>query len=147
MQKSKILTNFDVYADKMIEKRYTAIKNGKPVQCTSMSCNTCDLKADDTSCDVMLLKWLAEEYKEPKPTLTEKEMYLCKAFNSGYIVRDANGSLFFHTSKPEKSVNIWCDGEDVATYLPPNSWFSFIKWEDKEPHSIEEMLTWEVENE
>lgn len=61
MQKSKILTNFDVYADKMIEKRYTAIKNGKPVQCTSMSCNTCDLKADDTSCDVMLLKWLAEE--------------------------------------------------------------------------------------
>lgn len=102
MQKSKILTNFDVYADKMIEKRYTAIKNGKPVQCTSMSCNTCDLKADDTSCDVMLLKWLAEEYKEPKPTLTEKEMYLCKAFNSGYIARDENGSLFFYTSKPEK---------------------------------------------
>ena len=44
-------------------------------------------------------------------------------------------------------MNIWCDGEDVVTYLPPNSWFSFIKWEDEEPYSVKEMLTWEVENE
>lgn len=29
MQKSRILTNFNVYADKMIEKGYTAIKKWK----------------------------------------------------------------------------------------------------------------------
>lgn len=102
MQKSRILTNFNVYADKMIEKGYTAIKNGKPVKCISMSCNTCDLKDDDTSCDVMLLKWLVEECKEPKLKLTEKEMHLCKAFDSGYIARDKNGSLYLYTNKPEK---------------------------------------------
>lgn len=142
------MTNFEKYHKEMIKHGYTAVRNGRPTTCQIL-CSKCDLYRDDMGCLFPLLLWLADEYKEPKPkpTLTEKEMHLCKAFNSGYIVRDANGSLFFHTSKPEKSVNIWCDGEDVATYLPPNSWFSFIKWEDKEPHSIEEMLTWEVENE
>ena len=95
----------------------------------------------------MLLKWLVEECKEPKLKLTEKEMHLCKAFDSGYIARDKNGSLYLYTNKPEKNVNIWCDGEDVVTYLLPNSWFSFIKWEDEEPYSVKEMLTWEVEDE
>ena len=73
-------------------------------------------------------------------------MHLCKAFDSGYIARDKSGSLFFYTSKPEKSVVVWHLDEDVpATYLPQNPWFLFIKWEDEEPYSIEEMLTWELQ--
>jgi hypothetical protein len=109
-------------------------------------CNECDLNNEHEGCFITLLRWFAEEYKEPKPKLTEKEMHLCKAFGSGYIARDKSGSLFFYISKPEKSVVVWHLDEDVTvTYLPQNSWFLFIKWEDEEPHSIEEMLTWEVE--
>lgn len=140
------MTNFEKYHKESIEKGYTAVKNGKLTSCEYLLCNKCDLNNEHEGCFITLLRWFAEEYKEPKPkpTLTEKEMHLCKAFNSGYIARDKSGHLYLYASKPKKSAVIWCIDEEVATYLPPNLWFSFIKWEDEEPHSIEEMLTWEV---
>lgn len=140
------MTNFEKYHKESIEKGYTAVKNEKLTSCDDVMCNECDLNNEHEGCFITLLRWFAEEYKEPKPKLTEKEMHLCKAFGSGYIARDKSGSLLFYISKPEKSVVVWHLDEDVpATYLPQNSWFLFIKWEDEEPHSIEEMLTWEVE--
>lgn len=136
------MTNFEKYHEEMIEKKLTAVKNGKPVSC-AMLCQECDIY--DGVCRIELIKWLAEEYKEPKPKLTEKEMYLCKAFNSGYIARDESRVLHFYAKKPRKGLTGWWTANSIYTVIPPNLLFSFIKWEDKEPHSIEEMLTWDVE--
>ena len=71
-------------------------------------------------------------------------MYLCKAFNSGYIARDMNGDLYFYASKPEKGDYVWRDNGTMCK-IPPISCFSFIRWEDEKPHNVEDMLTWEVE--
>lgn len=101
------MTNFEKYHKESIEKGYTAVKNGKLTSCDDIICNECDLNNEHEGCFITLLRWFAEEYKEPKPKLTEKEMHLCKAFDSGYIARDKSGSLFFYTSKPEKSVVVW----------------------------------------
>ena len=133
------MTNFEKYHEEMIEKKYRAVKNGKPISCKSVGCSECEHYDEDST----LLKWLAKEYKEQNQKLTEKEMYLCKAFNSGYIARDMNGDLYFYASKPEKGDYVWRDNGTMCK-IPPISCFSFIKWEDKEPHSIEDMLKWEV---
>lgn len=139
------MTNFEKYHEEMIEKKYRAVKDGKPISCKSAGCSECELYDEDSTCTYSLLKWLAKEYKEPKLKLTEKEMYLCKSLSSGYIVRDMNGDLYFYASKPGKGVYAWWCGNGEICRLPLIPWFSFIKWEDKEPHSIEEMLTWDVE--
>jgi len=120
------------------------VKDGKPISCKSAGCSECELYDEDSTCTYSLLKWLAKEYKEPKLKLTEKEMYLCKSLSSGYIVRDMNGDLYFYASKPGKGVYVWWCGNGEICRLPLIPWFSFIKWEDKVPHSIEEMLTWDV---
>lgn len=96
------MTNFEKYHEEMIEKKYRAVKDGKPISCKSTGCSECELYNENSICTYSLLKWLAKEYKEPKLKLTEKEMYLCKSLSSGYIVRDMNGDLYFYASKPGK---------------------------------------------
>lgn len=141
------MTNFEKYHKESIEKGYTAVKNGKLTSCEYLLCNKCDLNNEHEGCFITLLRWFAEEYKEPKPTpmLTEKEMHLCKAFNSGYIARDKSRVLHFYAKKPRKGLTGWWTDNNIYTVIPPNLLFSFIKWEDEEPYSIEEMLTWEVQ--
>lgn len=65
--------------------------------------------------------WLADEYKEPKPkpTLTEKEMYLCKAYSSGYIARDESRVLHFFTNKPQKGLTGWWATDSIYAIIPP----------------------------
>lgn len=138
------MTNFEKYHQEIIENGYTAVKNGRLAHCGKTKCCECDLYCIYEHCSIKMIEWLAKEYKEQNQKLTEKEMYLCKAFNSGYIARDMNGDLYFYASKPEKGDYVWRDNGTMCK-IPPISCFSFIKWEDKEPHSIEDMLTWEVE--
>ncbi len=140
------MTNYEKYHKEMIEHGYMDVQDGKPTTCQT-SCSKCDLYRNDTGCLVTLFLWLAEEYKEPKPTLTEKEMYLCKAFNSGYIARDESRVLHFFTNKPQKGLTGWWATNSIYTTIPPNLLFSFIKWEDEKPYSVEKMLTWEIKDE
>lgn len=75
-----------------------------------------------------LLLWLADEYKEPKPkpTLTEKEMYLCKAYSSGYIARDESRVLHFFTNKPQKGLTGWWATDSIYAIIPPPQFIVFI---------------------
>lgn len=88
------MTNYEKYHKEMIEHGYMDVQDGKPTTRQTL-CSKCDLYRNDIGCLVTLFLWLAEEYKEPKPTLTGKEMYLCKVLNSGYIARDESRVLHF----------------------------------------------------
>ena len=85
-------------------------------------------------------KELLWERKE-NPKLTEDEKAILKVLlNEKYkwIARDKNGCLYVYASKPEKVITIW-EGSGLPM-MPFNHLFQFIKWEDEEPYSIEELL-------
>ena len=92
----------------------------------------------DYTCKELL--WERNEKEKQKPELTEDEKVILKNFPKHYewIARDINGHLYIYASKPKKGLTIW-----VGTGLPMVSFdhlFRFIKYEDKEPYSIEELL-------
>lgn len=85
-------------------------------------------------------KELLWERKE-KPQLNEDEKAILKVLlNEKYkwIARDKNDWLYVYASKPEKGITIW---ENTGSPMMPFvHLFNFIKWEDEEPYSIEELL-------
>lgn len=85
-------------------------------------------------------KELLWERKE-KPQLTEDEKAILKVLlNEKYkwIARDKNDWLYVYASKPKKRITIW---ENTGSPMMPFvHLFNFIKWEDDEPYSIEDLL-------
>ena len=85
-------------------------------------------------------KELLWERKE-KPQLNEDEKAILKVLlNEKYkwIARDKNDWLYVYASKPKKGITIW---ENTGSPMMPFvHLFNFIKWEDEEPYSIEELL-------
>lgn len=114
-----------------------------------------DCKNDDeTNCDYcecgemcsqlysveQIKKWL---FKEWKPHLTEDEKVILKNLpkDYDYITRDSYGRIWIHKGKPRKYPLIWDKiGNDYFILPIYNHLFQFIKWEDEEPYSIEELL-------
>ena len=145
------MTNFEVYINEIIEKHYCASKNGKLMSCNDLTCDECDFRNTYEECYITLLRWLTQEYQKPDMTLTKRQRGLCEALGHGWIVRDGNNTLWYHNLKPEKRIDLnqWICLHGVSKWFNIKVFpdFPFIKWENKEPYSIEEMLTWEVENE
>ena len=85
-------------------------------------------------------KELLWERKE-KPKLNEDEKAILKVLlNEKYkwIARDKNDWLYVYASKPKKGITIW---ENTGSPMMPFvHLFNFIKWEDEEPYSIEELM-------
>ena len=85
-------------------------------------------------------KELLWERKE-KLKLNEDEKAILKVLlNEKYkwIARDKNDWLYVYASKPKKGITIW---ENTGSPMMPFvHLFNFIKWEDEEPYSIEELL-------
>ena len=84
-------------------------------------------------------KKLLWERKE-KPQLTEDEKAILRNLPKHYkwIARDKNGQIFLYKNRPFKSV-FWVDACESPRLVFPHL-FQFIKWEDDEPYSIEELL-------
>lgn len=83
-------------------------------------------------------KELLWERKDPK--ITEDETVILRNVPKHYewIARDNDGHLHIYASKPKKGLTIWADtGLPMVTF---DHLFQFIKWEDEEPYSIEELL-------
>ena len=82
--------------------------------------------------------------RKEKPQFTEDEKVILRNLPKEYkwIARDEEGDLAVHNVKPYKSPEFWVSESDIAwEYLVPfNNLFQFIKWEDDEPYSIEELL-------
>ena len=85
------------------------------------------------------LKELLWERKE-KPKLTEDEKTILRNVPKHYkwIARDKNGLICMYIKKPSKCEYSW--GACKYMLLPFDHLFNFIKWEDEEPYSIEELL-------
>ena len=44
------MTNFEKYYEEIVEKKYRAVKNGKPISCKSIDCAECELYDEGTVC-------------------------------------------------------------------------------------------------
>ena len=99
-------------------------------------CNIFDIMKvyKDYTCKELL--W---ERKE-KPQLTEDEKVILRNVPKYYkwIARDKNGCLYVYASKPKKGIIMW--ESDGFPMIPFEHLFQFIKWEDKESYSIEDLL-------
>ena len=150
MKGEKKMTNFEYYKDEILklnDNRGFALVNGKPNGCTGTHCGNCEF-GDASVCKNKALKWLYAEYIE-KPKLTKRERLFCELVNIGWIVRDITGSVYYYTFKPGKEERHWITGKP-ASGMRLNDFrfqldFNFIKWEDEEPWSVQDLLKLEVE--
>lgn len=137
---------------KFVEENHDSLfgidKNSEPISCAVSRCNNCQFGfkknnyIEGYSCSAAKMKWLLSEYKEPIK-LSRLEYELLK-FWSGkeykYIARDKNGDISIYLDEPDKDplTEIWHGKEYEFTLF--NSLFPFIKWEDREATSIQEVL-------
>jgi hypothetical protein len=113
--------------------------------CDGLKCENCIFDEEDDrdcGCNFSRMKWLLSEYKEPiKLTRTEYSLlrHVYK-LNYKYIARDKNGNISVYLDEPDKDIltEFWHGKEYEITLF--NNLFPFIKWEDKEPIRIKEVL-------
>ena len=134
------MTNLEKFYDELIKHGDNAVHKttGKLVRCIEISCDDCRF---DGNCEVNLIKWLAQEYKEPKPTLTSKERAFCEVVGDGYVFR-CDDILVVSFLRPEKSM--------LGGYRPDcdykclnNNFFKFIE-SNTYGWSIQDLLELEV---
>ena len=94
-----------------------------------------------SECVRLSLMNLLEEYKEPVKLTKFEYVYLkvAKKEEFNFIARDGDGRLFLYKNKPFKSLDEWIVASKVCCRIL-DSLFKFVKWEDKEPYSIDEIL-------
>lgn len=136
--KKEILENSNVVSDFSMSKDKHAIK-----KCLGV-CDDCFFHEAGDHCSNIKVKWLLSEYKEPIK-LSRLEHELLKFIdNEGYkyIARDnCGGVLFRYPKKPTKNIyGEWGKGGICSDLRMFNDLFQFVKWEDEEPISIEDVL-------
>ena len=155
------MTNFEYYKDEI--KRIAeagnkiAVRDGKILACPAVRCNDCKFKNTNDSfipCGSRMLLWLYEEHKETLK-LTAKEYSYLSFLEKGYMVRSKGvfgEDIRVYCDKPNADITFadrsisWYGNELKALINANVGLFDFIKIDD-EPYSIEEMLTWEHEEE
>lgn len=130
-------------------KKSIAIKNDKPEPCNVCVCAECIRNTGEVGCyDLPLIEWYNSEYIPPKPKLTKYEKAVLSLLEKGFMARDANRNLYRYENIPSRKRDEWClnggSVERVNIGITEKAKFQFIKWKDA-PISIEEMLTWEVD--
>lgn len=130
------MTNMEHYREEIEALNYDiALCNGKVVKCTGIGCHGCDYQ--DEECSTKLIKWLMAEYKE-SVTLTAREKHFVEFAEDGWLARDESGELYFYKDKPHKRRRGWWENA-LCRLKAFGDLFPFIKWEDKEPWSVEEL--------
>ena len=155
------MTNFEYYKDEIKKiaeaNNIIAVRDGEIVGCTAIHCNDCKFKNindSSSSCISRMLLWLYEEHKET-PKLTAKEYAYISFLEKGYMLRSKGvfgEDIRVYCDKPNADITFadrsisWYGNELKALINANVGLFDFIKIDD-EPYSIEEMLTWEHEEE
>lgn len=153
------MTNFEYYKDEI--KKYIddmanfTVSKGEIMDCDDVRCDHCEINDSTYSpCEIGRIKWLYEEHKETL-RLTAKEYAYLSFLEEGYIVRskDTFGEdIRVYCNKPKLGRDFadgsakWYGSELKALINANVGLFDFVKAGD-EPYSIEEMLTWEHEEE
>jgi hypothetical protein len=79
--------------------------------------------------------------KEIKLTEAEKTILGNLRCSFNYIARDKDSRLYVYDGKPSKRDDMWYgDNAQSLYYIFPNTFLSFIKWEDEEPYLISDLL-------
>ena len=83
---------------------------------------------------------LLEEYKKPVKLTKFEYEYLKVAKKEGvnFIARDKDNRLYGTSEKPEKCNTTWASSGAYIDMF--KSMFKFVKWEDKEPWNIDNIL-------
>lgn len=125
------MTNFEKYKDAILfianggEK--PALAKGGLAECIKTDCEECKFCVIDGSCTANLIKWLYEEYKEPAPTLTPKEKFICDIIRRGYITRDTDNKLSIHFETPGLMENGSWTSINGTYRIIDGEFFPFIK--------------------
>lgn len=123
----------------------------KDAYCKGRSCNDCIFNYVNCAhnaiyCwvinkDKLSDKFLNEEIEFSIPEKGRKILELIPE-EFRYIVRDGNGNLCVYANKPFKGVNTWgSDGSSWEFLCVFNHDFKYIKWDNKEPTLIEDLLS------
>lgn len=117
--------------------------------CKTLECRNCRFSHLNNSNDEIILcstrkvKWLLSEYKEPvKLTRFEHDVlkHLLEKTQYRFIVREKSDNIYIYKRKPKKGLGAW----DISTGMQNLNifvnLFPFIKWEDSEPTSIQDVL-------
>lgn len=111
--------------------------------CANLKCENCIFNGKDLrGCEWLRTKWLLSEYKEPIK-LTRLEYEMLKWLDKGgykFIVRALSDNLIAHNSKPKKAFDKWISENRCRGIFGFYELFQFVKWEDKEPTSIKDVL-------
>lgn len=144
------MKNFEKWEKELLEMAKTndnlciSKKDNKPHKCVGMNCSDCLLKSDTAPCRNMLVQWLYEEYKEPIK-LSHLEFELLKRLKGEkleYLARD-KCKVYVHAygTKPQKGNLGWyTESRDCCCLSLFSNCFKLIKWEDKEPYKVQDIL-------
>ena len=131
-------------------KTFAVTKDNKVGCCDDINCEQCLFNKTDSYVgfcdDEKRMQWAESEYVE-KPTITIKEkMFLDLLLpNCKYIARDnINNNLYIYYNKPRRNSmkESWITDNSNYFYVSRDMYgnmFDFIKWEDEEPWSIEDL--------
>lgn len=116
-------------------------------RCSEVGCECCKFSSrfsGNGRCEVNLVRWLFSEYQEPAPKLTKKERAFCEIVKDGYIARDKNRGLAYHSNLPEyyDSSEYWVP--DFGIVKISQQYFNFITCEPGKAWSIKDLLKLEV---
>lgn len=129
-------------------KTFAVTKDNKVGCCDDINCEQCLFNKTDSYVgfcdDEKRMQWSESEYVE-EPTITSREKNFLDLLlpNYKYIAKDKNGFLLAYTEKPIKILETW----GIANCALINMFdikFDFIKREDEEPWSIEDLKNLEV---
>ena len=146
------MTNFEFYKDELLainkDGSEVALVKGKPVKCDSIVCCQCDFKS--FRCGVDLIEWLYAEHVE-MPKINKKTKEFFDIIETGWVARDGSDSLYIYMAdhKPEKGCSVWTTSSNTVMMslnnnILPFLTLDFVKWEDDEPWSVEDIRNLEV---
>ena len=95
------------------------------------------------SCSIAAMLWLLSEYKEHvKLTRFEHDVlkHLLEKTQYRFIVREKSYNIYIYKRKPKKGTGAWDISSGMQNLNVFANLFPFIKWEDSEPTSIQEVL-------
>lgn len=125
------------------------IANNEIVPCESIECGKCIFKVKEyEECSNKIKKWCELEYIE-RPTLTSRENNFLDSLlpSCKYIARDSSNELYIYNEKPTRTDCNWYLNDGILCLISTRVFgniFDFIKWEDEEPWSIEDLKKLEV---
>lgn len=133
------MKNKEKYFDKIIE----VVFKDYPCDFIEKYCFDCcgSAKEDCVICEKKFKSWLEQEYVE-KPRLSNNEYIILKNLNEDgkWIARSVKNDLYVYVDKPTKNTREWYESYGYLIFAGYNHLFQFVKYEDDEPYSIQELI-------